>query len=412
MNNNKVNVLFINHSVRDGGPGRSLFYILKYINRNKVEPYVLIPKDDIFSEDLKAEGIYENIIVDNRFPENIFRPRFGLNLFSDISDRADILTKFKKFISSVVNIFDLIILTLTSKYIINDNKIDIIYCNGTIAKIVGAFIGRLNGKPVIWHVRNIQQTSILKFIIGSLSKFESVKRIICVSKATANQFMEVEDKVRVVYNGIDPDDYNPSKTRALLKKEFKIEKNTMVIGSTGRLVPRKSYENFIRIAKDVVNKIDKEEIDLKFVIVGDTPHFFQYDHLSYLKNLVAELDLTNYFIFTGYKKDIKPYLKNFDIFVIPSNYPDPFPRSVIEAMSFSLPVIGFKIGGIAEAVEDSKTGYLCKTSDFDNMADKIVNLVVNSDQRKNMGKASRERVKIMCSASDRSKDIEDIILEV
>ena len=56
-------VLFINHSIRDGGPGKSLFYILKYIDRVKLDPYVLIPKDEVFSERLKSEGIYENIIA-------------------------------------------------------------------------------------------------------------------------------------------------------------------------------------------------------------------------------------------------------------------------------------------------------------------------------------------------------------
>ena len=67
----KTNVLFINHSVRDGGPGRSLLYILKYIDREKINPFVLVPKHDIFSESLKSEGIFENVIVDPRFPENI-----------------------------------------------------------------------------------------------------------------------------------------------------------------------------------------------------------------------------------------------------------------------------------------------------------------------------------------------------
>ena len=50
-------VLFINHSVRDGGPGRSLFYILKYLDKDKIDPYVLIPKDDLFSDMLKKEAL-------------------------------------------------------------------------------------------------------------------------------------------------------------------------------------------------------------------------------------------------------------------------------------------------------------------------------------------------------------------
>ena len=45
----KTNVLFINHSVRDGGPGRSLLYILKYIDRKKINPFVLVPKHTTYS---------------------------------------------------------------------------------------------------------------------------------------------------------------------------------------------------------------------------------------------------------------------------------------------------------------------------------------------------------------------------
>ena len=55
---NKSNILFINHSIKHGGPGKSLFYILKYLDRSKLNPFILIPEDDVFSDDLKKEGIY------------------------------------------------------------------------------------------------------------------------------------------------------------------------------------------------------------------------------------------------------------------------------------------------------------------------------------------------------------------
>ena len=98
------NVLFINHSVRDGGPGRSLFYILKYLDRKSIKPHILIPKDDRFSDDLKKEGIYENIIVDSRFPENIFVPRLGMDIYNNKSDSLDFTTKLKKLLAAIINI--------------------------------------------------------------------------------------------------------------------------------------------------------------------------------------------------------------------------------------------------------------------------------------------------------------------
>lgn len=405
-------VLFINHSIRDGGPGKSLFYILKYLDRTQITPYVLIPKDEVFSDRLKAEGIYENIILDKRFPENLKRPRLGVN-FQKESQNTSLTDTFIKFISVLLNILDMLSLIVTSPLWLRKNKIDVIYCNGTQAKVIGALIGLLNWSPVIWHVRNIQQTKLLGTIINSLSRLTVVRRIICVSNATAKPFDRVKEKVRVIYNGVDIEDYNPSKIKGELRDKYGISENTVVVGSTGRIVPRKGYDLFIKSAKIAVDRLNEKQRDIKFVIVGDTPYFFQDDHLGYLKRLVRENGLDDYFIFTGYKKEVKEYLKDFDIFVIPSNYPDPFPRSVIEAMAFELPLIGFKAaGGIVESIDDGVTGFLCDPGDLKAVGDSILKLVNDPELREKMGAAGRKRVKDNYLAVDRTKDIQRNILEV
>lgn len=410
--NSLPRVLFINHSIRDGGPGKSLFYILKYLDRSQITPYVLIPKDEVFSERLKAEGIYENIILDKRFPENLKRPRLGM-AFQKEGDKLGFIDIMMKLLSIILNIFDMLSLIVTSPFWLKKSKLDVIYCNGTQAKVVGALIGLVTGCPVIWHVRNIQQTKLLGFIINSLSKLSAVKRIICVSSATAKPFEQVKDKVRVIYNGVDIDNYNPATIEGELRSKYNLSNETIVVGSTGRIVPRKGYDLFIKSAKIVIDQLDEKSRDIKFVIVGDTPYFFQDDHLGYLKKLVAQNNLDEYFIFTGYKKEVKEYLKDFDIFVIPSNYPDPFPRSVIEAMAFELASIGFKgAGGIVESIDDGVTGFLCDPGDIGQLGGYVLELVRDTDLRKKMGLAGRKRVKDNFLAIDRTKDIQRNILEV
>ncbi len=399
----KTKVLFINHSVRDGGPGRSLLYILKYIDREKINPFVLIPKHDIFSEALKSEGIFENVIVDPRFPENIQKS----TLVSDATWAPGLLRIFSIF----VNIVNMIRLLFASPKIIRSNGIDVIYCNGTLAKILGALIGRKNRKPVIWHVRNIQQTRFLKFLMKTLSEFRCVEKIICVSQATARQFESVKNKVHVVYNGIDPGDFDRDSIQGSLREEFSVSSNTVLVGNTGRVVPRKGYMDFVDVAHSIIlNTAIKEEI--KFVVVGDTPWFFPKNHLRELESYTGKLGIRDNFIFTGYRKDVRPYLKDFDLFVIPSNYPDPFPRSVIEAMAFSLPVVGFAIGGIEEAIDDGKTGFLCKPGDFEQLENRVATLCKENKLRAEMGRSARLKVMEMCSAANRTADIQEIILQV
>ncbi len=399
----KTNVLFINHSVRDGGPGRSLLYILKHIDREKINPFVLIPKHDIFSESLKSEGIFENVIVDPRFPENIQKS----TMVADTARAPGLLRVF----SVIVNIVNMLRLLCASPKIIRENGIDIIYCNGTLAKIVGTFIGRKNKKPVIWHVRNIQQTWFMKSLMEMLSGFRCVRKIICVSQATARPFKRAKSKVHVVYNGIDPSDFDRDSIRGSLREEFSIPPDTVLVGNTGRVVPRKGYVEFI----DTVSRLASDDGiggKVKFVIVGDTPWFFPKNHLRKLEDHAEKLGVRESFIFTGYREDVRPCLKDFDLFVIPSNYPDPFPRSVIEAMAFALPVVGFSIGGIAEAVEDGETGFLCDPGDFEKIGESISILARDAETRNKMGLNSRRRVMEMCSAAERTADIQKIILEV
>ena len=225
--------------------------------------------------------------------------------------------------SIIVNIVNMLRLLFGSPKIIRENGIDIVYCNGTLAKIVGTLIGRKNKKPVIWHVRNIQQTRFMKSLMETLSGFQCVKKIICVSRATAEPFKRAKSKVHVVYNGIDPADFDRDSVGGSLREEFSIPPDTVLVGNTGRVVPRKGYVELIDTVSRLVSDGDISE-KTKFVIVGDTPWFFPKNHLRELEDHAERLGVRESFIFTGYRKDVRPCLKDFDLFVIPSNYPDPF----------------------------------------------------------------------------------------
>jgi glycosyltransferase involved in cell wall biosynthesis len=405
-------VLFINHSVRDGGPGRSLHYILKYTDKTKVQPYVLVPKHDVFSDLLRNVGLADNIIIDSRFPENILRPRFEEAKQSREKDGSRLYHGILKVISVTLNVFDLLSLIVTSPFSKTFRDADLIYCNGTLAKITGSFIGLFNRCHVVWHVRNVQQNKTLWAAINFLSLLPVVKKIICVSAAAANQFRYGKDKITVIHNGIDAEEYDPERSVGTLRREYDIKKGTVIVGSIGRIVPRKGYEFLIEAASAVCNGFGDKNPAVKFVVVGDTPHFFRNDHLYYVKGLVRKYGLEDYFIFTGYKSDIRPYLKDFDIFVIPSNYPDPFPRTVIEAMSFAIPVVGFSVGGVVESVANHETGLLSDPGNTRDMGKNISDLILDKPLREKMGMAGRKRVVELFSAKERSKEIEKNILDL
>ena len=371
----KKNILFLNHSVRDGGPGKSLFYLLKHFDYSSYNVNVLIPSKNNFSENIEKNNLNVNQIVDKNFPENLKKP--NLNIFGNS------IPLF--FIDILINILRLVFLSITIKDIIKDNKIDLLYCNGTQAKIFGAIVGKIYNIKTVWHVRNIQKSFLLSWFINSFSKFNNVSKIICVSKATSNQF-KINTKNIVINNGVDTSEFSLRSVNSKLREEYNIDSKKIIIGTAGRIVPRKGFDYFIEVCKQISHEFKKDCI---FVIVGDTPFYFKQKIMENLKTMVKEYNLEDKFIFTGYKNDVDSYIADFDIFFIPSRYPDPFPRVVVESMALSKPIVGFDIGGIGEAIDDGINGFSIDTKD--NPINKLIGLIENDDLRLNMGFNSRKK---------------------
>ena len=70
----------------------------------------------------------------------------------------------------------------------------------------------------------------------------------------------------------------------------------------------------------------------------------------------------------------------------------------LEANAASLPVVGSRIPGLSEAVEDGRTALLHPVTDVQGMADSIIRLLVNPELAHRLGAAGRDRVKQEFSA--------------
>ena len=370
------NILFINHSIRDGGPGRSLYYLLKHFDYEEFNVSTLIPEKKVFSKNIEKDNLKVNQIVNNNFPENLKRQNFQFQ-----GKKFSILP-----LDIIINVFRLIYLLFDFKKELVRNKIDVIYCNGTLAKFFGATLGSIYSIKVVWHVRNYQKNIFLFYLINFFSTFNSVKKIICVSKSTMSQF-KIKEKCKVINNGIDTEEFNPTTVLRELREKFNISKEKIIIGTAGRVVPRKNFEHFVQLGIDVCKKYKK---DCLFVLVGDTPYYFGQNLMTKLKAMVKKENLEDKFIFTGYTDKVEAYISDFDIFFIPSMYEDPFPRVVIESMALGKPVLGYNIGGIGEAIDNKVNGYSFNLDDS-SVIDSILELIEDEELRLKMSFEARKK---------------------
>lgn len=142
-----------------------------------------------------------------------------------------------------------------------------------------------------------------------------------------------------------------------------------VLLSLGRLAERKGYHIIIKALPQVMNKI----CDIRYIVAGSG------EKEQYLKNLVNELDLGNNVIFKGKvtEDEKKELLSECGLFIMPSfEIPnvtvEGFGLSLLEANSYGKFVVSTWSGGIPEAVDNEKTGFLVKENDVDELANAIL----------------------------------------
>lgn len=108
------------------------------------------------------------------------------------------------------------------------------------------------------------------------------------------------------------------------------------------------------------------------------------------KELLALL-IDNYVVWEGHRNDVKEVYEETDIACLPS-YREGMPKSLIEAMAMSCPIVTTIAPGCRECVEDGVNGYLVPVRNADILANRILRLVNDDDLRLKMGRASRARM--------------------
>ncbi len=78
--------------------------------------------------------------------------------------------------------------------------------------------------------------------------------------------------------------------------------------------------------------------------------------------------------------------------VVPSQWYENFPYSILEAFAYGKPVVGARIGGIPELVVDDETGYLFESGNVEDLRSKIQELIGNPSKMEKMGREARRRV--------------------
>jgi glycosyltransferase involved in cell wall biosynthesis len=348
----QVRVLFINDTARNGGPGRSLHSILKFLDPRAIHRSVVLPRPGPIADLLARDGVADEVRYEPGLVENPIEP------WSRPMQRGDYLAPpLRRGIRAVGNVGRLAGALSRLAFRVRRERFDLLYCNGTNADFAGALVAAATGAPALWHVRYTGLPSIARRPHRLLSAGSAVTRIVCVSNAAAGLFVHCREKVAVLHNGLDVEAFDPARVAGTLRDELGLPPGAVVFGSHGRVLRRKGYLELIeaaRLALEMLAPPLRERVF--FVVVGDTPEDFADDHVAECKLAARRAGLGDRFRMLGFRADVRPLVADFDVAVVPSVYADPLPRSVLESMALAKPVVAFGVGGVAEMLEDGTTG--------------------------------------------------------
>ena len=225
-----------------------------------------------------------------------------------------------------------------------------------------------------------------KRIVGVLN---NVEKVIANSQFTKNLAIELgvnENKVIVINPGVDPVEELNKKTLDKVESILKVKSPRLI--TVSRFDKRKNHEKIIMALRNLKQVYP----DIVYICIG------YGEEEENIKKLVKELDLETQVMFF---KDISSDLKNAlvaksNIFVMPSiihkKSVEGFGIAYVEAAQYSIPSIGGKDGGAADAIDHEKTGIICDGNNLNDIYSSI-NSMLENKKYLDYGKNAKEFVK-------------------
>lgn len=213
-----------------------------------------------------------------------------------------------------------------------------------------------------WDQLTIPQKVYAKTVMGAAVNLSDI--IITVSNHAKSEILKYfncdENKIQVIYNGIDPNFAEGSK-KTLINRPY--------ILTVGNLKPHKNLSNALRAFKIFSEK----NPDYLFCIVGQKDGFIT-NGIEDIRNVIKGIE--SKVIFTGFVSeiDLKSYFANASLFMFPSYY-EGFGLPILEAMSFGIPIISSNATSLKEVGNDAVLYF--NPYDVEDICDKM-NMIVDS----------------------------------
>lgn len=221
------------------------------------------------------------------------------------------------------------------------------------------FKDKILQRMIIWLLKRACKHNKLVFVQNPDDRLELID----------NRIIAQEKCIRVNSSGVNLNNYTPAELP---------EKPVFIMAA--RLLKDKGLFEYINAARCLKQKYSHAE----FLLLGS----FDLNPNSITKEELEELISDGCVTYLGYVKDVRPYISQASVFVLPSYYREGVPRSVQEAMAMGRTIITTDSVGCRETVKNGFNGLLTKPKDTEDLIKNMEYLIQNPEEINRMGKNS------------------------
>jgi glycosyltransferase involved in cell wall biosynthesis len=282
----------------------------------------------------------------------------------------------------------------------------------------GYLLARYRQLPFVCYL----QVPPFDFNRQRLLGLNGVDRFIAVSHQTKQNWASIgydSNKIDVVLNGTDTEKFQSAQDLKSVRSQWDVPENHKIISYIGRLDKDKGLETLITAFALLL----KTNPNATLLIAGKA-----LLHISPTKNrecpeeclkyersleqLVVNLGTQNQVKFLGHITNPVALYQASDITVVPSRWPDPCPRVVIESMSCGTPVIASRIGGIPEVLTGEFDRQLVEPDQPQALANTLGEIMMWRDHNPELGQRCRNHILQQFSREKMVDGIEQSLLQL
>lgn len=341
----KIKILHVAQAA--GGVDRYIRMLLKYLDKERFEN-ILVCSQDFYKEDYDGIADYFEQIEMNR--------AIGTNDLKSIGEVRKLIKKY------------------------NPN---IVYAHsskaGAIARV--ADIGLKNHcvyNPHGWAF-NMRCSDKKRMMYAAIEKVAVpfCDKIICISEAEKKSALEKkickEDKLQVIFNGVDIEAYECEEYELVKRSDLGIPEDAFVVGMVGRISPQKAPDVFVKMAKQVKNKIPNAQ----FIIVGNGSQETEIREYAENNGFSEALHIT------GWVNNPMSYVKIFDVACLLSRW-EGFGLALPEYMMAEKPIVASRVDAIPDIIKDGKNGLLVDVESAEEASKAVYELYTNVELKNSL----------------------------